>query len=442
VYILFRYAFSIKSPKRKRLQAFFIAFGILIPAVQGIITQIIYPVILRIPDVPITSSFLTLFSLATILSMRRFNLFNVSESVDVKTVLANLRNLVMVISPEKEIIYMNPYAEEILAKEKIEEEDASIQTIFASPAHYETFVAEAFTPSLNGTPVTDYATVFCTASGKKIDVLLSVQIVTNNRQVQGLLAVATDVTELSKTLRELEKTNKELERFAFVASHDLQEPLRKISTYLRLLETKYKNEVDEKAKSYISVAVNAGSQMRSLISDLLEYSDIATNTENTGTADMNEVVAKVTTRLALQIEESGAKVETQQLPVLQKANQSQMEQLIQNLLSNALKYRRGENSAQIKIGATELEDRWQFSIKDNGIGIDPEYREQVFVVFQKLHSKGKYAGTGIGLSICKKIVEQHNGKIWIESNEQGGCTFFFTIQKGASSGEAITSAPL
>lgn len=323
---------------------------------------------------------------------------------------------------------MNPYGQEILAKERTGEEELRLNSIFASLSYYNAFAAEALAPSLDGTPVTDYPTVFKTRSGKKIDVLLSGELITNNKQVQGLLLVANDVTELSKTLRDLEKSNKELEQFAYVAAHDLQEPLRKMTTYLQLLEINYKDKIDEKAMTYINIAVNSGSQMRKLIQDLLEYSNIAANNENPVSTDMNEVVEKVTKTLALQIEESGAQIVSNHLPTLHQTNATQMEQLMQNLLSNALKYR-SDKKAHIKINADDLGEYWQFTIEDNGIGIDPEYREKVFVVFRRLHGKGQYPGTGIGLSICKKIIEQHGGRIWIDSNEQGGCTFFFTIPK-------------
>jgi light-regulated signal transduction histidine kinase (bacteriophytochrome) len=229
-------------------------------------------------------------------------------------------------------------------------------------------------------------------------------------------------------LRDLEKSNKELEQFAYVASHDLQEPLRKMSTYLHLLEMEYKDKMDEKGTTYVNVAVKAGSQMRDLIQDLLEYSNIAAINENLGSTDMNQVVEKVTKTLALQIEESGAKIVSTHLPLLHQTNTSQMQQLMQNLLSNALKYR-SDKKAHIKIYVEDLSEHWRFAIQDNGIGIQPECREKVFAVFQRLHSRSQYPGTGIGLSICKKIIEQYGGRIWVDSNAEGGCTFFFTIPK-------------
>jgi|GEM_PF-1407990 len=428
LFILFRYAFKMRHDKRKRRQAFLIAFGMFIPTVQGVITQIIYPVVLDKPDIPVTSTFMTIFSVATILSIRKYRLFNISDSVNVETVLTSLKHIVLVVSPKQQVIYMNPYAKDIFLGEKDDEDGFCLKKVFPEESYFHAFVAEAFKPSMHGQAIRNFATVFQTPWGEKIDVLLTTELITSNNQVQGLLLVANDVTELSRTLRDLEKSNKELERFAYVASHDLQEPLRKVSNYLQLLETKYKDKLDVAATSYINIAVKCSGEMRRLIQDLLEYSHIEATKENLGITHMNDVMEKVMKTLALQIEESGAQISFSQLPVLAHADEMQMHQLMQNLIGNALKYRSDEKP-HINVYAEDEGDHWRFAVRDNGIGIDPQYRERVFVVFQRLHSKSQYPGTGVGLSICKKIVEQHNGRIWVDSNPDGGCTFFFTIPK-------------
>jgi signal transduction histidine kinase len=434
ILILFRYAMKKGHEKRKRLQAFIMAFGIFIPAVQGIITQIIFPVMFGKTDIPITSSTLTLFSVATLLSIRKYNLFSISESVDVKTVLTNLKNIVMVVSPQENIIYMNPYGREVFGKED-DEQELSVQSVFASPSVYNAFTVEALQPALNGTVIMDYPTLFKAGSGKKIDVLLMAELLINNKQIQGLLLVANDVTELSKTLRDLEKSNKELERFAFVASHDLQEPLRKVTAYLQRLETEYKERIDEKALSYINVAVKSGSQIRNLIQDYLEYFSITANNNEVVSVDMDEVMKEVIEMFATDIEKLRGQIVCNNLPVLHQVNAAQMRQLMKNLVSNVVKFH-GDRNPCIKVGAQDLGEYWQFSIEDNGIGILPEYQEQVFIVFQRLHGKGQYPGTGIGLSISKKIVEQYGGRIWINTNEQSGCTVFFTFPKNPLPQEA------
>ncbi|MBD0333623.1 MAG: hypothetical protein ICV66_13335, partial [Chitinophagaceae bacterium] len=439
LYMLFRYAFKIRSNRQKRLQAFFIAGGMFLPTVQGIITQIVFPLVFHKPDIPITSSFMTLFSVATILSIRKYSLFNISDSINVETVLANLKNVVMVISPKQQIIYMNPYAREVLGIEECNNEIVRVDTIFPSHLCYDAFVAEAFLPSLQRKQVRNYATIFQTPMGQKIDVLLSAERIISNKQVQGLLVVASDVTELSRTLRELETSNKELERFAYIASHDLQEPLRKVSYFLQLLEMKYKDKIDQSANKYINAAVDASSQMRQLIRDLLAYSYLSESKENVEVVNMNEVVKKVVKTLALQIEESEAQIFCDALPVLHLSNETQMLQVMQNLLSNSLKYR-SDRKPVININADDEGDYWRIAVRDNGIGIAAQYYEKVFAVFQRLHNKNHYHGTGIGLSICKKIVEQHGGRIWIESNPEHGCTFFFTIPKQRHSRRSFAEA--
>ncbi|HEX8332916.1 MAG TPA: ATP-binding protein, partial [Segetibacter sp.] len=415
----------------KRVQAFLIAAGMFVPTVQGIITQIVYPVILDRPEIPVTSTFMTFFSLATIISIRQYKLFNLSESVEVETVLANLRNIVFVVSPKQQIIYMNPFAQQLFLGKKRDDEEIDVSIIFPDPSYYNSFTSEVFDNSLNGAPVTSYTTVFKTSAGKQIDVLLSAELIKNNKQVQGLLLVASDITELLKTLRQLELSNNELERFAYVASHDLQEPLRKVSLFLQMLEVKYKDKIDETADTYIHSAVSSAKQMRQLIRDLLEYSHIGATGVDVEPVNMYDVVDTVMKMLEKEIETSGAIIEFNQLPVLQNSIKTQMVQLIQNLLSNALKYH-SDKKPHIQISAWEEGNFWRFAVKDNGIGIEREYHEKVFVIFRRLHNKNEYPGTGVGLSICKKIVEQHGGRIWIESQPGEGTTFNFTISKSAN----------
>jgi light-regulated signal transduction histidine kinase (bacteriophytochrome) len=195
---------------------------------------------------------------------------------------------------------------------------------------------------------------------------------------------------------------------------------------LELLEKKYKEQLDETARTYISFATNGAAQMKKLILDLLEYSRVGTIKEDSSDTDMNEVMHTVLEILKHKIREAGAEVEVEKLPVLSNTSKTQMLQLMQNLLSNALKYH-GDEKPRVKICATEEEGKWLFSVKDNGIGIDPKFQEKVFIIFQRLHNKKEYSGTGIGLSICKKIVERHGGKIWVESQSGQGSTFYFSI---------------
>ncbi|MEI9946846.1 MAG: PAS domain S-box protein [Chitinophagaceae bacterium] len=233
--------------------------------------------------------------------------------------------------------------------------------------------------------------------------------------------------QLSKRALELTASNTELERFAYVASHDLQEPLRMVSSFLQLLQKKYNNQLDETANQYISYAVDGSDRMKRLIMDLLEYSRVGTNRDTLVDTNMNEVVNQVLGTFTSKIQETDASIKVQSMPVV-KANKTQMLQLVQNLVGNAFKYNASPVPA-ISIGCEEKEDAWEFFVKDNGIGIDPKFFDKVFIIFQRLHNKNQFSGTGIGLAICKKIIEKHGGSIWIESAGADGSTFYFTIKK-------------
>ena len=226
---------------------------------------------------------------------------------------------------------------------------------------------------------------------------------------------------------ELKQSNEELERFAFIASHDLQEPLRMVASFLQLLKKRYHDELDETANQYINFAVDGADRMKKLISDLLEYSRVGVSNEDFTRVDLNLVMNDVTSLFQNSISSLGAKVEISPLPVVMGRRQ-QLLQLFQNLVSNALKYH-GRETPQITIGCTGKGNFWEIFVKDNGIGIDPKFFEKIFIIFQRLHNKSEYSGTGIGLAICKRIVERHGGIIRVESEPGKGSTFFFTIHK-------------
>jgi PAS domain S-box-containing protein len=231
--------------------------------------------------------------------------------------------------------------------------------------------------------------------------------------------------ELKRRAEELVASNEELERFAYVASHDLQEPLRMVGSFLQLLQKKYNEQLDETAQQYIGFAVDGSLRMKKLIQDLLDYARVGTNKEEKIKVDMNVIVSTAIKNIPVGNIVPVLKIKT--LPVI-IANKIQIEQLLQNLLSNAFKYNTSEAPA-IEVGCEETGDEWQFFVKDDGIGIDKKFRDKVFVIFQRLHNKSQFPGTGIGLAICKKIVERHGGKIWIESEPGQGSTFYFTIKK-------------
>lgn len=226
---------------------------------------------------------------------------------------------------------------------------------------------------------------------------------------------------------ELTNSNIELERFAYVASHDLQEPLRMITNFMQLFEKKYGDRVDETGRKYIRFAVDGSLRMKNMITDLLQYSRAGSGVLQKEEVDMNTLMHEVLLLFRNELYQTNVNIVVEPLPVI-RAGRIPMLQLMQNLLSNAIKFR-SDSDPSVVVSGKELEQEWIISIKDNGIGIDPEFAEKIFVVFQRLHTKEEYSGTGIGLSICKKIVERYNGKIWVESEPDKGANFMFSIPK-------------
>jgi signal transduction histidine kinase len=230
---------------------------------------------------------------------------------------------------------------------------------------------------------------------------------------------------VTERTRELKRSNEALEQFAYVASHDLQEPLRMVTSYLNLLEQRYGHHFDSDAREFIGFAVDGAGRMHRLIADLLSFSRVQTKARHFEPVNCQEVVERVLDNLKMAIAESQARIAHDSLPVV-AGDPSLLSQLFQNLIGNAVKFR-AEARPEIRLEAQRNGDQWKFSVRDNGIGIDPRHFDRIFMIFQRLHGRDKYPGTGIGLSLCKKIVERHGGRIWLESEPGRGTTFFFTL---------------
>jgi signal transduction histidine kinase len=230
--------------------------------------------------------------------------------------------------------------------------------------------------------------------------------------------------DLARQATELKRSNEDLEQFAHVASHDLQEPLRKVASFCELLRIGYREQLDDKAQQYIDFAVDGAVRMKKLIGDLLDFSRVGTRGRALEPTDARKACDRAIEILRPAINESGATVTRSDLPTI-RADEVQLTQLFQNLIGNAIKYV-GDQSPVIQLAAQRNGNEWHFSVSDNGIGIDSKHADRIFVIFQRLHGRGEYEGTGIGLAICKRIVERTGGRIWVESSEGQGSTFYFT----------------
>jgi len=351
------------------------------------------------------------------------------------------------ISPEGKITDVNEATVKATGVSREELVGTNFSSYFTEPENAEQGYRQVFAEGY----ATDYPLTIRRRDGHMIDVLYNASLYKDaHGSVLGAFAAARDVTaqkqaeaelkrhkdnlemlvkertsELEESSRELTRSNENLEQFAYVASHDLQEPLRIMSSYSQLLERRYKGRLDQDADEFIDFIVDAAARMQRLITDLLAYSRAGHGTTDLVEVDCNEVVRRLVVNMAATIESADGCVTFDRLPSL-IAHESSLIQLFQNLIGNALKFR-GEQPPRIHVSARQAEGEWLFSVRDNGIGIEPQYAQRIFMIFQRLHARNKYPGTGIGLSICKKIVETLGGRIWMESEPGQGSTFYFTV---------------
>ncbi|HEX3014725.1 MAG TPA: PAS domain S-box protein, partial [Methanobacterium sp.] len=370
-------------------------------------------------------------------------LANIVESSDDAIISKSLKGRILSWNKGAEFIY-GYSAEEVMGK------DISI----LAPPQLNDEVKLLIEKIKNGEHVLHYETIRIRKDNEKIYVSLTLSpIFDASRNLIGISTIARDIThrkniekelkksydklelkvrertaELDLLIGELKRSNDELRRFAYVSSHDLQEPLRTIASFTQLLERRYKGKLDADADEFMGYIVDAAKRMQQLINDLLEYSRVTTKGKEFFPVDVNEVLDDVLQNLKTSIDENNAEITVDKLPTV-TADKSQLCQLFQNLIGNAIKFKKPDEPPKIHISARKDEERneYLFSVVDNGIGMELQYAERIFTIFQRLHTREEYSGTGIGLSISKKIVERHGGHIWIESELGKGSTFYFTI---------------
>jgi len=348
------------------------------------------------------------------------------------TILESIGDAFFAVDANWTVTYWNNMAEKVLSKTKAEVLQHNLWDVFSESVGSESY------KQYHGAMATNQARHF----EDHYPPLNKWYEISAYPSVNGLSVYFKDVTErklaeiqlqnlnidLQKQTKELAISNAELEQFAFVASHDLQEPLRMVTSFLTQIEKKYGDIIDEKGKQYIHFAVDGAKRMRQIILDLLEFSKVKSIENDKEDVDLNKLIGEITALYRKQIEETGANIVVENLPTL-AIYKTPMRQVFQNLISNSLKYHNQNVTPTIAISCIEKKDRWQFSVNDNGIGIESEYFDKIFIIFQRLHNKDDYSGTGMGLAVTKKIIENLGGRIWVESEIGAGSTFYFTLLK-------------
>jgi PAS domain S-box-containing protein len=347
-----------------------------------------------------------------------------------RSILDSLQDGVVVYDEDDRIVFFNPAASEILGVSH-ESLATGVRTWEPLDAEGRTMVDEERPVAITartGEPCVGIDIGLRTAAGDVRWTTVSTRALHEGPAGNGRYAVVaafTDITARREAQRALERTNEELAQFAYVASHDLSEPLRMVSSYLQLLRRRYHGQIDEDADEFIDFAVEGANRMRALIEDLLAYSRAGRGAEPRP-IDLSHVMADVLSSLAAAVADARAQVSVSTMPTV-LGDRLALTQVLQNLVANALKFRSGA-SAGVWVSAERQHDAmWKLTVADDGIGIDPRHRERVFKMFQRLHDREAFEGTGIGLAICRKIVERQGGEIWVEEREGGGSVFTFTI---------------
>ncbi len=358
-----------------------------------------------------------------------------NNEAKLRSITETMRDALVMIDDEGRVVFMNPMTEKLLGY-RSEELMGKVFHEIVAPERYRPLYREKFPHfARTGSGAAVGETLELPAlrkDGSEVPVELSLSAFNWRGRWYGV-GVMRDITKrkqaeraLAEKAEELRRSNQELERFAYIASHDLQEPLRMVGSYVGLLARRYKGKLDQDADEFINYAVDGVTRMQRLINDLLAYSRVGTKGREPVPTPSGEVLKRALLNLKVAIEERNARIVCcEPLPVV-LVDDRQLEQLFQNLIANAIKFNR-QPVPEVEIMAERKDGLWVFKVKDNGIGIDPKFSERVFEIFQRLHTREEYPGTGIGLAVCKKIVERHGGKIWLESEPGKGTTFYFSL---------------
>lgn len=358
-----------------------------------------------------------------------------------RTLIRSLHEGIWVLDKDDNTTFINPRMAEMLGYTEEEMLGKPVYSFTHSDAEWQEKTAEFMARRKQGISE-QIESELLRKDGERVFALLETSpILDEDGNYTGSIAGIQDITErklaeeqLKQTMAELDRSNKELEQFAYVTSHDLREPLRMMTSFSQLLEKRYKDKLDQTAGEYISFIVDGAARMQRLIDDILLFSRVTTRALPFEPVEMKRIMQDALENLRVSIDEKKARITYKDLPVVQ-ADPSQMVQILQNLIGNAIKFHREEEPPVVHVSARQEGKEWIFSVKDNGIGIDPDLFSRLFHLFQRLHPQDKYPGTGVGLAVTKKIVQRHGGRIWVESHPGQGSTFFFSIPAGTTQRE-------
>lgn len=423
-YFLFKYLKREINIRRKKT-AIILMLTMIFCFITGTISSVILKIIRQY--VPIEANvYLLVFAAGIIYSMQKYEFLSVTPVKAADLIINTMNDALILLNNEGKVTNLNKAAFEIFECEKTKIEDCN----HILPKYLLQKIMKGI--EKNGI-ITNEEVVIITLKDNIKTLLLSASTIKDKNEKLGYVCILKDITELKLAKHELEETilklvnsNKELEQFAYIISHDLKEPLRMVSSYVQLLQKKYQDKLDANANDYIHFVVDGAKRMNDLIEGLLDYSRVLTKEMMFENVEIKYVVEEVLLNLKIKIEERKAIVKVKSdLPKV-KANKINISRVFQNLIDNAIKFCRA--TPLVEINFEKKDNFYIFCIKDNGIGIDKKYKERIFDIFQRLNPRKEYDGIGIGLSICNKIIEKHNGKIWVESEGEGkGSAFYFTL---------------